>query len=92
MIPGSGGQGRQGAGRDDPIGHCRTPVSSRIRVINPGLCDAEGADAQPAPDVATFYRVSRPSTDKDGSLCRSTSLWRTARDGDSGRAGRLLPF
>jgi hypothetical protein len=29
------------------------------------LCDAEAADAQPAPDVATFCRVTRPSTTED---------------------------
>src|SRR6266702_8085453 len=30
------------------------------------LCDAEAADAQPAPDVATFCRVTQPSTTDDG--------------------------
>ena len=30
------------------------------------LCDAEAADAQPAPDVATFIQVTRPSTTEDG--------------------------
>jgi hypothetical protein len=30
------------------------------------LCDAEAADAQPAPDVATFGQVTRPSTTEDG--------------------------
>ena len=30
------------------------------------LCDAEAADAQPAPDVVTFCRVTRPSTTEDG--------------------------
>ena len=29
-------------------------------------CDAEAADAQPAPDVATFSQVTRPSTTDDG--------------------------
>jgi hypothetical protein len=29
---------------------------------NQRLCDAEAADAQPAPDVATFCQVTRPST------------------------------
>ena len=33
---------------------------------NRRLCDAEAADAQPAPDVATFDRVTRPSTTDDG--------------------------
>ncbi len=33
---------------------------------NRRLCDAEAADAQPAPDVATFSRVTRPSTNDDG--------------------------
>ena len=30
------------------------------------LCDAEAADAQPAPDVATFCRVTQPSRTDDG--------------------------
>ncbi len=30
------------------------------------LCDAEAADARPAPDVATFCQVTRPSTNDDG--------------------------
>jgi hypothetical protein len=30
------------------------------------LCDAEAADAQPAPDVATFCQVTQPSTTEDG--------------------------
>jgi hypothetical protein len=30
------------------------------------LCDAEASDAQPAPDVATFCQVTRPSTTNDG--------------------------
>jgi hypothetical protein len=30
------------------------------------LCDAEAADAQPAPDVVTFSQVTRPSTTEDG--------------------------
>jgi hypothetical protein len=33
---------------------------------NRSLCDAEAADAQPAPDVATFHRVTLPSTTEDG--------------------------
>ena len=33
---------------------------------NRRLCDAEAADAQPAPDVATFCWVTRPSTNDDG--------------------------
>jgi len=33
---------------------------------NRRLCDAEAADAQPAPDVVTFCQVTRPSTDADG--------------------------
>lgn len=33
---------------------------------NAYLCDAEAADAQPAPDVATFCRVTQPSTTEDG--------------------------
>jgi hypothetical protein len=33
---------------------------------NRRLCDAEAADAQPAPDVATFGQVTRPSKTDDG--------------------------
>jgi len=33
---------------------------------NRRLCDAEAADAQPAPDVATFDQVTRPSSNDDG--------------------------
>lgn len=33
---------------------------------NRQLCDAESRDAMPAPDVATFEEVTRPSTTKDG--------------------------
>jgi hypothetical protein len=33
---------------------------------NRRLCEAEAADAQPAPDVATFCQVTQPSQTKDG--------------------------
>jgi hypothetical protein len=33
---------------------------------NRRLCDAEAADAQPAPDVVTFHQVTRPSHTSDG--------------------------
>jgi hypothetical protein len=33
---------------------------------NRRLCDAEAADAMPAPDVVTFQQVTRPSTSNDG--------------------------
>jgi hypothetical protein len=33
---------------------------------NRRLCEAEAADAQPAPDVVTFSQVTRPSTTDDG--------------------------
>lgn len=33
---------------------------------NQRLCDAQAADAQPAPDVATLQRVTRPSSTDDG--------------------------
>lgn len=36
------------------------------QLANRSLCDAEAADAQPAPDVATFCQVTRPSTTRDG--------------------------
>jgi hypothetical protein len=35
---------------------------------NRRLCDAEAQDAMPAPDVVTFQRVTRPSTNQDGLL------------------------
>jgi len=34
--------------------------------VNRRLCDAEAQDAMPAPDVATFHRVTRPSKTQDG--------------------------
>jgi hypothetical protein len=41
-----------------------------LRAVGDGanwrLCEAEAADAQPAPDVATFDRVTRPSQTDDG--------------------------
>ena len=33
---------------------------------NRRLCEAEAKDAQPAPDVGTFEKVARPSTNEDG--------------------------
>jgi hypothetical protein len=33
---------------------------------NRRLCDAESADALPAPDVVTFHQVTRPSNSEDG--------------------------
>jgi hypothetical protein len=36
---------------------------------NRRLCEAEAADARPAPDVATFQHVTRPSTSEDGLYC-----------------------
>src|ERR1700758_4280883 len=33
---------------------------------NRSLCDAEAADAQPAPDVATFCQLTRPSINEEG--------------------------
>ncbi len=52
----------------------RTPGKFRTRYAlravgesaNQRLCDAEAADAQPAPDVATFCQVTRPSSNDDG--------------------------
>lgn len=35
-------------------------------MANRRLCDAEAADAMPAPDVATFSEVTRPSINDDG--------------------------
>ena len=40
--------------------------SGRWRTANQRLCDAEAADAQPAPDVATLCQVTRPSTTAEG--------------------------
>lgn len=36
------------------------------QLANRSLCDAEAADAKPAPDVATFCQVTRPSGTDDG--------------------------
>jgi hypothetical protein len=54
------------------------------------LCDAEAADAQPAPDVATLLPGDPAVHNGRWSLCRGTSLRRTACDGDSGRDGGIL--
>jgi len=57
--------------RDFGIGRrvCSQNWSALTKVgqsANRRLCDAEAADAQPAPDVATFAEVTRPSITKDG--------------------------
>jgi hypothetical protein len=57
--------------RDFGIGRrvCSKNWSALTKVgqsANRRLCDAESADAQPAPDVTTFAEVTRPSTTKDG--------------------------
>jgi hypothetical protein len=43
-----------------------TPCGLLANSANRCLCDVEAADAQPAPDVATFCRVTRPSLTEDG--------------------------
>ncbi len=53
--------------RDFGIGRWRTTADNwkALRAVgeqaNQRLCDAQAADARPAPDVATFTRVTRPS-------------------------------
>ena len=42
---------------------------------NRRLSDAEAQDAMPAPDVVTFQRVTRPSTNEDGLLAPGLSFW-----------------
>jgi hypothetical protein len=57
---------------------------------NRRLCDAEAADAQPAPDVATFCRVTRPSTNDDGLYAAALRFGEQRVMAILGRAGRLL--
>src|SRR5512140_1508565 len=45
---------------------------------NRSLCDAEAADAQPAPDVATFCQVTRPSTTDEVSMLPDFALVNSA--------------
>ena len=57
--------------QDFGIGRRVSPANwEALRVVgesaNRALCEAEAADAQPAPDVATFCHVTRPSTTEDG--------------------------
>jgi hypothetical protein len=50
-----------------PTPACLTDLRPAVgESANRCLCDAEAADAQPAPDVATFCQVTRPSTTEDG--------------------------
>ncbi|HEY5703967.1 MAG TPA: hypothetical protein VIT91_14685 [Chthoniobacterales bacterium] len=37
---------------------------------NRRLCDAESAEALPAPDVVTFHQITRPSNSEDGLYTR----------------------
>jgi hypothetical protein len=57
--------------RDFGIGRCVNAENfNALRAVgqatNRRLCDAEASDAFPAPDVATFHQVTRPSTNDDG--------------------------
>jgi len=57
--------------RDFGIGRRVRPENwSALRAVGDGantrLCDAQAADARPAPDVVTFDRVTRPSHPDDG--------------------------
>ena len=57
--------------RDFGIGRRVCPSNwSALRAVgeaaNARLCDAQAADARPAPDVVTFDRVTRPSQTSDG--------------------------
>jgi hypothetical protein len=57
---------------------------------NRSLCDAEAADAQSAPDVATFCQVTRPSINKEGLNAAALRFGEQRSDGDSERADRFL--
>ncbi len=57
---------------------------------NRHLCNAEAADAQPAPDVVTFYQVTRPLKYRRWSTRSRTSLWRPPCDGNLGQLGGVL--
>lgn len=57
--------------RDFGIGRRVTSANWRAlrevgELANQRLCDAQAADARPAPDVATLTQVTRPSTTDDG--------------------------
>ena len=52
---------------------------------NQRLCDAQAADARPAPDVATFAEVTRPSVTVDGQHAPALPVRRSAGDGGDGR-------
>ena len=58
---------------------------------NQRLCDAQAADARPAPDVATFTQVTRPSQ-IDGQHAPRTAVRGPAGDGGVGRRRRLYPL
>ena len=57
---------------------------------NQRLCDAQAADARPAPDVATFTQVTRPSQ-IDGQHAPATAVRGPAGDGGAGRHRRIHP-
>ena len=57
---------------------------------NQRLCDAQAADARPAPDVATFTEVTRPSHDRRPARPR-TALRGATGDGGDGRHRRVHP-
>jgi hypothetical protein len=58
---------------------------------NRRLCDAESAEALPAPDVVTFHQVTRPSNSEDGLYAPALALRRPESDGSLGEPGWLLP-
>jgi len=57
---------------------------------NRRLCDAQAADARPAPDLVTLQHVTRPSVTPTACTPRH-ALWRPTSDGGAGRPGRVLP-
>ena len=58
---------------------------------NQRLCDAQAADARPAPDVATFTQVTRPSTRSTANMPPALRVRRPAGDGGAGRPRRIHP-
>ena len=54
------------------------------------LCGAQAADTQPAPDVATFCQVTRPSTTDDGLYAPGLRFGEQRVMGDPGCLGGIL--
>ena len=81
--------------RDFGIGRRVTAANwTALRAVgekaNQRLCDAQAADARPAPDVATFTQVTRPSQ-IDGQHAPALRVRGPAGDGGAGRRRRIHP-